>query len=88
MTERGFHVKECQITGRVLIQYIKVFFDFLFGFIIFLYHGFDSLKKKKRLMFLSDFSLRVSSTDKHRDLVTFFRSFLTTGCNYLMRVPV
>ena len=47
MTERGFHVKECQITGRVLIQYIKVFFDFLFGFIIFLYHGFDSLKKKK-----------------------------------------
>lgn len=49
--------------------YIKV----LFGFILFLYHVFDSLELRQRLSSL--FPLRVSSTDKHGDLVTFFRSF-------------
>lgn len=86
MTTRGFHVTKCYITGRGLIPvYIKVFFDSPFSFIIFLYHVFDSLKRRLRLN--SHFSQRVSSTDRHSDLVTFFHSFLTTGCNYLMRVP-
>lgn len=85
-TARGFHVTKCQITGRVQIQYkSKSFLISLFGFIIFLYHVFDSLKRRLRL--ISHFSLRVSSTDKLSDLVTFFHSFLTTGYNYLMRVP-
>lgn len=50
--------------------YQSLFFLFpFFGFIIFLYHVFDSLKRKLRL--ISNFSRRVSSADNHSDLVTF-----------------
>lgn len=50
--------------------YQSLFFLFpFFGFIIFLYHVFDSLKRELRL--ISNFPRRVSSADNHSDLVTF-----------------
>lgn len=82
-----FHVTKCQITGRVLIHYIWE--PFLIPFLVSSsFYIMSLIVWERRLMFNSHFSLRVSSTDKHSDLVTFFHSFLTTGCNYLMSVPV
>lgn len=85
MTAGGFHVTKCCITEEF---WYSSYQSLLIPFLVSSSFNITSLIVWKEGWGSTPTFLWVSSTVKLSDLVTFFHSFLTMGCNYLIRVPV